>query len=1471
MSAVSTLESELKNLSVLTKRSSHEVSTACDAALASLQRAKQANPDPPAVLASLAQDSSVSTPLVMCLSEANAKSCASALQCVQILAQYRAIAPSALAPVLQGLMQATKLGLGIQLKILQVVPTLLYNFSSTLDSSLIKDLVNVNAELLGSSKVSIVHNAACATFQQVVTGVLDRIDLNDDLNSPERTISVNNQEFAVSAHLYDATALLADICDLMDRETPSSFSLPPLSLVFCLELLELAVSNQSHVFTHPPLLLLLQTRVVPLLLRVFAGELAFPVVLRVCRLFYLLLRTELPGLQTEIEVLVSVLLQNIDRGKLWKQVLALEVLQNVCSQEELLIKVYSLYDASQRPSLIKMLVEQFTAVFVANKQFVLASEIDDREYALATADSSVSEHSADTNQGNGNNTGSAGSSSTANSSFASLFATNPAQSASSPDQPSSPTFNATNASNHANTSSSQAGFSNHLILTRNCLQQPVIESLDRVEPPQASLGYKYLLILKSLTALVENLHKLVNSPQKLAAKHILTEVSASLQLFHSFSLSLALDTELYKALIRSAQRLAHCSGILGLKSLRDEFMTLISQYCRVPDDLDTKRWLVQRCSLAVRALFTLGYALGNQLQTSWSLIAQTIVALAKQIPKTCDSDLNNVFGTEIPLFNTINMTLTRLINNTANLKPAALLSFMRALAPATEEVQFTVLDSLVRVNAAKFGDLDTECWKTYADIMLEGCEQGKNALDCAKTLNGSIVYMFQLTTSSLGESSTDLTSTQTEPADSGDVASTQAISTETELTTQLGMYLHTLCQEIDVSTSEVRILAVNDLNALLEKYGAYIKQGWADIFASIKPVPNSKNLELMRYAFHTLELITNDFLDSIPFSCFFSLTSGLDEFSRQLEDLNISFTSTSLLWHVCDFLMSENGTTPEPSTATATATSTLDDVDDRELEKVHNEDELIALACSDSSQSRPALWLLALLKLTGIAKLVPQQQVRTSAIQIFLRLYNQNGTKVSKSVWELSFALVFPALVDACQQNRDKKREEDEETLTIVVNGVTQLMNQYAPVFPECKSFPQFWEQYIPFLDWAISRSPVVANAVFSNLKSLLKPSPETAYAYLEPSIAKLWQSQSFLPSYSQDSPKSTADSLQSLVSMYPLLTTFNKAQALKLVGKCAAFPYYTALIGKMSALQTECVEIISTFLPDKDLTSDLLTLLCELALTPYSAPPKQQFEGLALWALEQLGSLVNASLEISSSVLEKVPYLFFSMTTVLKNSHYTLAAQIYVRMFELCPVNVDLDLSTLPTAFQLLLTTPNESGKQSMTLLQELITAMCAKYTDQPDFIPKQTWDTIISMLLEFSLFYDRSTLNLQYYQDHSANKDLILQQGTVELPRILHRDELACFCLSQLLELSKQTGTFYAPAAHKYYTMRVRAVLLQYMGDRKLQGREPMRKILELELMFILRQLESGESTEFVDIVADCLPRGNHDVLSCLQRILK
>lgn len=133
--------------------------------------------------------------LIACRTQ-NAKFAGSAVACLQRLAVSRALPRERLREVLDAfrdcsslghssihelpLLTYSLLGLEIQLKILQALPSLLQNYSNELRGELLSSVLQICSSLQ-NTKNPAVSNTAAATLQQLVISVFDKIVVEDGI------------------------------------------------------------------------------------------------------------------------------------------------------------------------------------------------------------------------------------------------------------------------------------------------------------------------------------------------------------------------------------------------------------------------------------------------------------------------------------------------------------------------------------------------------------------------------------------------------------------------------------------------------------------------------------------------------------------------------------------------------------------------------------------------------------------------------------------------------------------------------------------------------------------------------------------------------------------------------------------------------------------------------------------------------------------------------------------------------------------------------------------------------------------------------------------------------------------------------------------------------------------------------------------------------------------------------------------
>jgi gas vesicle protein len=195
-------------------------------------------------------------------------------------------------------------------------------------------------------------------------------------------------------------------------------------------------------------------------------------------------------------------------------------------------------------------------------------------------------------------------------------------------------------------------------------------------------------------------------------------------------------------------------------------------------------------------------------------------------------------------------------------------------------------------------------------------------------------------------------------------------------------YCHQFRGQADSATKttelEIHRAGLEALNAILEHSGQSLIAGWEVVFDIITSVfdpsmvwrrdsampsivepptettaNKSRNLRLIKSSFSSLELICSDFLASLPTSCILVLIDALFAFCSQKDDLNISLTTVTFFWNVSDFLQSRGDEASEGEKLTV---------------KAEKEKDLLEIVERTDVDSHSALWMLLLLRLTGVSR-----------------------------------------------------------------------------------------------------------------------------------------------------------------------------------------------------------------------------------------------------------------------------------------------------------------------------------------------------------------------------------------------------------------------------------------------------------------------------------------------------------------------
>lgn len=542
MATVQYLTQELSNLALELRRRNPEIRHACDLLLALLKQYALFDPQAPQALQRenrflqqvVAALNEFVVPFAMACQLRNTKYLVIAVQCLNRMVTLRCLPRERMDVVLDTLAEASHLAIEIQLKVLQLLPPLFQNYADTIHGPLAAQLLHMCALLQSTNKVPVVVNTALATLQQLTITVFDKVrneDKTERAGDPLPTVPVEGDAtVAVAPGAHDAYRVLLDLVHLLDKLLPPEFlrsahlSLP----LFGFELLENVLISHTDLFlTHPELAFLLRVKVAPLLLRVLSSGTQFAIVVRVLRILFLLIRTQLQVMPAECEVallMLAYLLSSDLSAPEWKQALALEVFHGIMANPELVREVFTEYelgtgadDSTVHKRVLSDLLEAAAAYLEAHRGLLCVLLVLPPPTSAAPA-----------NRAEGDAL-----------------------------QP--------------------AGLSAY-----SRVKVAYLDLLDKNEPPAMPPTYPLYLILLLVNQLADGLTRLVAELEEgspgpaLLVAALVTGTSPQAVRIYSTLLHAAIDNDMFSVLVRHLQKLGHAAGVVGVDSAKDAVVDLLA-------------------------------------------------------------------------------------------------------------------------------------------------------------------------------------------------------------------------------------------------------------------------------------------------------------------------------------------------------------------------------------------------------------------------------------------------------------------------------------------------------------------------------------------------------------------------------------------------------------------------------------------------------------------------------------------------------------------------------------------------------------------------------------------------------------------------------------------------------------------------------------------------------------------------------
>ena len=165
--------------------------------------------------------------------------------------------------------------------------------------------------------------------------------------------------------------------------------------------------------------------------------------------------------------------------------------------------------------------------------------------------------------------------------------------------------------------------------------------------------------------------------------------------------------------------------------------------------------------------------------------------------------------------------------------------------------------------------------------------------------------------------------------------------------------------------------------------------------------------------------------------------------------------------------------------------------------------------------SDAALWMLLLLRLTAVAS-DDRSELRNSAIQTLLRIFDAYGDRLNAEAWSICIRAVVFKLLDSLVIELEAMKEEGLSeadqvewygTAVVVLGGVSGLFANYIDVLAQHSTFSQLWadllEHFTELLEFKVAD---VNTATFKALTHILGQSNEGSTVFKKDNLDVAWK-----------------------------------------------------------------------------------------------------------------------------------------------------------------------------------------------------------------------------------------------------------------------------------------------------------------------------------------------------------------------------
>lgn len=307
----------------------------------------------------------------------------------------------------------------------------------------------------------------------------------------------------------------------------------------------------------------------------------------------------------------------------------------------------------------------------------------------------------------------------------------------------------------------------------------------------------------------------------------------------------------------------------------------------------------------------------------------------------------------------------------------------------------------------------------------------------------------------------------------------------------------------------------------------------------------------------------------------------------------------------------------------------------------------------DHKNSDAALWMLLLLRLTTVTT-DDRLELRNSAIQTLLRIFDAYGDRLSPESWSICVKSVIFKLFSSIEQEisasqsdgaDESDRTEWTETAVVVLNGISNLLANYLDILTVHPSFNHLWRELLTHFTTLLDFQVLDINtATFKALAHVLsQTSNDGKSVFNKTTIDFAWDLWARGVPTSKPANGKTEDNQNCLIAYVSALTEIYRliqedlsvdrvARILGLLRATldeASVDSYVQDVEYVTPLQAHIVEAVQAIRTDIDgVPSAMITQVADFVVLPFQATspkpgPKRTYIALSKASMKTLENLI--------------------------------------------------------------------------------------------------------------------------------------------------------------------------------------------------------------------------------------------------------